>query len=134
MNRFTSLTRTVNPDGSHTLDAIDDQGRAWWLIVGNDEAPDSWTELQPLPKATVDKPISPLAGALVERVALAIADVENDDWEKEEDPTFKYTSAACREGCGLLDLQASAAIRVVAEWLQDKDWCGAADLVIELNK
>ena len=46
--RFTSLTRTVNPDGSHTLDAIDGQGRAWWLIVGNDEAPDSWTELQPL--------------------------------------------------------------------------------------
>jgi hypothetical protein len=47
--RFASLTRTVLPDGGHTLDAIDDDGRAWWLIVGNDEAPDTWTELQPLP-------------------------------------------------------------------------------------
>jgi hypothetical protein len=47
--RFVSLTRTVNPDGTHTLDAIDQFGRAWWLVVGNDEAPASWTELQPLP-------------------------------------------------------------------------------------
>ena len=47
--RFVTLTRTVNPNGSHTLDAIDQFGRAWWLIVGNDEAPDTWTELQPLP-------------------------------------------------------------------------------------
>jgi len=34
--RFASLTRTANPDGTHTLDAIDQFGRAWWLIVGND--------------------------------------------------------------------------------------------------
>ena len=115
MNRFTSLTRTVNPDGSHTLDAIDDQGRAWWLIVGNDEAPGSWTELLPLPQATVDKPISPLAGAWVERVgvALAIADVENVAWN--------------RERCGVIDLQARAAIRVVAEWLRSHGRPGSAE-------
>ena len=47
--RFASLTRTVNPNGTHTLDAIDQFGRAWWLVVGNDEAPEHWTELQPLP-------------------------------------------------------------------------------------
>jgi hypothetical protein len=47
--RFVTLTRTVNPNGSHVLDAIDQFGRAWWLIVGNDEAPASWTELLPLP-------------------------------------------------------------------------------------
>ncbi len=48
-NPFTSLTRTVNPDGSHVLDAIDADGRAWWLLVGNDDAPEGWTELLPLP-------------------------------------------------------------------------------------
>jgi hypothetical protein len=47
--RFASLTRTILPNGVYCLDAIDDAGRAWWLIVGNDEAPDTWTELQPLP-------------------------------------------------------------------------------------
>jgi len=47
--RFVNLTRTVNPSGSHVLDAIDQYGRAWWLVVGNDEAPKHWTELQPLP-------------------------------------------------------------------------------------
>jgi hypothetical protein len=48
--RFASFTRTIcQTDWSHTLDAIDDDGRAWWLIVGNDQAPDTWTELQPLP-------------------------------------------------------------------------------------
>ena len=46
---FAHLTRTVNPDGTHTLDAIDQDGRAWWPILGNDEAPEGWTELQPLP-------------------------------------------------------------------------------------
>jgi hypothetical protein len=47
--RFTGLTRTVNPDGTHTLRAIDQYGRARWLVVGNDEAPEHWTEQQPLP-------------------------------------------------------------------------------------
>jgi hypothetical protein len=47
--RFVSLTRTVNQNGSHVLDAIDQFGRAWFLVVGNDKAPEHWTELQPLP-------------------------------------------------------------------------------------
>jgi hypothetical protein len=45
---YLSLTRTVLSDSSHVLDAIDADGRAWWLIVGNPEAPEGWTELLPL--------------------------------------------------------------------------------------
>ena len=49
--RFVYISRTVNANGAHTLDAIDDDGRAWWLVVGPDDiiAPETWTELQPLP-------------------------------------------------------------------------------------
>jgi hypothetical protein len=46
---FTSLTRTVNPDGTHWLDAIDQDGRAWRRILGGDKTLLAWTELQPLP-------------------------------------------------------------------------------------
>lgn len=41
--------RTVTADGITVLDALDTDGRAWWLVVGHDETPDYWTELQPLP-------------------------------------------------------------------------------------
>ena len=37
--RFVYISRTVNANGAHTLDAIDNDGRA----------PETWTELQPLP-------------------------------------------------------------------------------------
>lgn len=47
--RFASLARTRRLDGTHLLDAIDQDGRAWWLIQGNNKAPETWTELQPLP-------------------------------------------------------------------------------------
>lgn len=49
--RFAYISRTVNANGAHTLDAIDDDGRAWWLAVGPDDinAPETWTELRPLP-------------------------------------------------------------------------------------
>ena len=47
--RFASLTRTVNPDGAHTLDAIDQDGRAWWLVLGWHGPRGTWTELQSLP-------------------------------------------------------------------------------------
>ena len=47
--RFTSLTRTWTPQGITVLDAIDTDGRAWWLVLGDDAAPDDWTELEPLP-------------------------------------------------------------------------------------
>lgn len=50
--RFVSLQRTVHTANIHTLDAIDDEGRAWWLILdpsGDCGAPLEWTELIPLP-------------------------------------------------------------------------------------
>jgi hypothetical protein len=48
--RFVSITRTVwRHSNAMTLDAIDEDGRAWWLIVGRDEVPTEWTELKPLP-------------------------------------------------------------------------------------
>jgi len=47
--RFASLTRTIDQRGFTVLDAIDTDGRAWWLVLGDDAAPDDWTELEPLP-------------------------------------------------------------------------------------
>ena len=47
--RFASLTRTPTPQGFTVLDAIDTDGRAWWLILGDDAAPDGWNELLQLP-------------------------------------------------------------------------------------
>jgi hypothetical protein len=47
--QFASLTRTPTPQGSTVLDAIDTDGRAWWLVLGDDGAPDDWSELKPLP-------------------------------------------------------------------------------------
>jgi len=47
--RFASLTRTPTPQGFTVLDAIDTDGRAWWLVLGDDAAPDEWRELDPLP-------------------------------------------------------------------------------------
>jgi len=48
--QFAQIARSIDPEnGFHTIDAIDNDGRAWWLIVGNENAPDHWTELEPLP-------------------------------------------------------------------------------------
>ena len=48
--RFVHLSRTVwYHSNAQTLDAIDEDGRAWWLIVGTDGCPEEWTELPPLP-------------------------------------------------------------------------------------
>jgi hypothetical protein len=52
--RFASLTRTPTPQGFTVLDAIDTDGRAWWLVLNDDwrplpAAPDNWSELEPLP-------------------------------------------------------------------------------------
>lgn len=48
--RFTGITRTNHRYLAHqTLDAIDQDGRAWWLVLGSDSAPEEWTELKPLP-------------------------------------------------------------------------------------
>lgn len=47
--RFASITRSVGINYIHTIDAIDQDGRAWWLVLGDSSAPETWTELQPLP-------------------------------------------------------------------------------------
>ena len=48
--RFVHLSRAVwYHSNVQTLDAIDEDGRAWWLIVGRDDVPTEWTELKPLP-------------------------------------------------------------------------------------
>ena len=64
------------------------------------------------------------AEGLVEWVHNAILAVEDDDGE--DDPSFKYTSAASRIGQGLVDLQARAAIREVAAWLDTKGQHGCS--------
>lgn len=47
---FVHITRVIDPvNGYHTIDAIDEDGRAWWLIRGNSHAPDQWVETLPLP-------------------------------------------------------------------------------------
>lgn len=48
--RFIHISRTVwRRSNVMTLDAIDEDGRAWWLIVGMDGCAEEWTELLPLP-------------------------------------------------------------------------------------
>ncbi len=47
--KFKSLTRTNNEDGTHTVDAIDEEGIAWWMIPDCTE----WTPLTPLPAREV---------------------------------------------------------------------------------
>lgn len=48
--RFVSITRTVCLNGRHVIDAIDDDGVAWWTIISNlSEKGVAWTRLTPLP-------------------------------------------------------------------------------------
>ena len=48
--RFARIIRNVDSHtGIHTLDAIDEDGRAWWLVLGNEAAPMEWVEMQKLP-------------------------------------------------------------------------------------
>lgn len=60
--RFVFISRTVQANGFNTLDAIDDDGVAWWMVLGDipggferDSAgkivlsPNVWTRLSPLP-------------------------------------------------------------------------------------
>jgi hypothetical protein len=51
--RFVSISRTVHLDATnvHTLDAIDDQGCAWWRVLNLEDwnhCPE-WIQLTPLP-------------------------------------------------------------------------------------
>ena len=45
--RFVSISRTVHIAG-HTLDAIADDGTAWWKALGSDDQTE-WQQLSPLP-------------------------------------------------------------------------------------
>lgn len=47
--RFVFISRTVQANGFHTLDAIDDDGVAWWMVLGDTPGGDVWTRLAPLP-------------------------------------------------------------------------------------
>lgn len=47
--RFVSIQRSIGINYTHIIDAIDQDGRAWWLVLGDSSAPETWTELQPLP-------------------------------------------------------------------------------------
>ena len=46
--KFASLTRTVT-DFGHIIDAIDDDGVAWWMITSPDGPEPEWHQLTPLP-------------------------------------------------------------------------------------
>jgi len=43
--RIISITRTVQESGDHTIDAVADDGTAWWMVPGEAE----WTQLPALP-------------------------------------------------------------------------------------
>ena len=64
--------------------------------------------------------------SLVEQVTDALVDVEAID-EDDDDPTYKYTSDAIRNGEGVIHLQARAAIRVIASELRAQGFVYAAD-------
>ena len=74
-------------------------------------------------------------GGLVERVEEVII---NEDWMNngldesvcgDDDPTYRYTSAACNSGHSFHTLQARAAIREVAAWLRTGRLLHAAELL-----
>ena len=46
--KFASLTRTVTDHG-HIIDAIDDDGVAWWMMLSTDDPESEWQQLTPLP-------------------------------------------------------------------------------------
>ena len=47
--KFASLTRTAD-DFGYTIDAIDEDGVAWWMVIGPDDCSDTqWHQLLPLP-------------------------------------------------------------------------------------
>jgi hypothetical protein len=82
--------------------------------------------------------------SLVERVEEVIM---NEDWMNngldesvcgDDDPTYRYTSAACNSGHSFHTLQSRAAIREVAAWLRDRGgypWAWVAQtLELEANQ
>ena len=47
--RFVSIMRTITPAGNYILDAIDEDGRAWWRVPGGENGLNDWAETKPLP-------------------------------------------------------------------------------------
>lgn len=45
--RIISTNRTVHPNGVAIIDAVADDGTAWWVAQGDDE--NGWRQLPPLP-------------------------------------------------------------------------------------
>ena len=46
--KFASLTRTID-DLGHIIDAIDEDGVAWWMTPATDDPEPEWQQLTPLP-------------------------------------------------------------------------------------
>lgn len=54
---FYSLNRTFEPaTGAHILDAVADDGTAWWMRLDGSEEDPQWTQLTPLPQPTFVEP------------------------------------------------------------------------------
>ncbi len=49
--RIISTNRTVHPNGVAIIDAVADDGTAWWVAQGDDE--NGWRQLPPLPDREV---------------------------------------------------------------------------------
>lgn len=49
--RIISTNRTVHPNGVAIIDAVADDGTAWWVAQGDDE--NGWHQLPPLPDREV---------------------------------------------------------------------------------
>jgi len=51
--RFISIRRTIDPDTNiHTLDAIADDGSAWWMMISEEAYVDGWNPHDPLPSSS----------------------------------------------------------------------------------
>ena len=48
--RIISTNRTVHPNGVATIDAVADDGTAWWVVQGGENG---WRQLPPLPDREV---------------------------------------------------------------------------------
>jgi len=59
--RFVSVSRVLSQHNDAVIDAVCEEGRAWWLVLGPDNAPDNWTELLPLPRIEVEVAEQPAA-------------------------------------------------------------------------
>jgi len=59
--RFVSINRVLSQHNDALIDAICEEGRAWWLVIGSDNAPYNWSELRPLPEIEVEVTEQPAA-------------------------------------------------------------------------